>query len=160
MLKFLESRHFSNKLGIRKYLSSTPSLRSTESFKTCKSFESKGYINSSILAVCNLLTNSFKLTKKHLALVLWLITKYWTTQRSVFVKVKVTSVTKRELLKMCHLRQRLSVFYFAEKFCSVLNMFKFAFLTIAWFIKSVAPWWVLVHVTGCIFEYIFWTTSH
>ena len=37
------------------------------------------------------------------------------------VKVKVTSVAK-QLLKMCHLRDRLKMFYFSEKFCSVLKM--------------------------------------
>ena len=34
------------------------------------------------------------------------------------------------------------------------------FLTIPWFTKSVTAWWVLVHETGCIFEYTFWTTTH
>ena len=34
------------------------------------------------------------------------------------------------------------------------------FLTIPWFTKSVTSWWVLAHKTGCIFEYIFWTTTH
>ena len=36
----------------------------------------------------------------------------------------------------------------------------FVFLTIPWFTKSVTSWWVLVHETGCIFEYIFWITTH
>ena len=36
----------------------------------------------------------------------------------------------------------------------------FVFLTIPWFIKSMTSWWVLVHETGCVFEYIFWTTTH
>ena len=36
----------------------------------------------------------------------------------------------------------------------------FVFLTISWFAKSMKSWWVLVHEIGCIFEYIFWTTTH
>ena len=36
----------------------------------------------------------------------------------------------------------------------------FVFLTISWDTKSVTSWWVLIHETGCIFEYIFWTTTH
>ena len=36
----------------------------------------------------------------------------------------------------------------------------FSFLTIPWFTKSVTPWWVIVHETGCIYEYKFWTTTH
>ena len=35
----------------------------------------------------------------------------------------------------------------------------FVFSTILWFTKSVTSWWVSVHETGCILEYIFWTTS-
>ena len=35
----------------------------------------------------------------------------------------------------------------------------FAFLTILWFTKSMTSW-VLLHETGCIFEYILWTTTH
>ena len=26
--------------------------------------------------------------------------------------------------------------------------------------KSVTSWWVLIHETVCLFEYIFWTTTH
>ena len=33
----------------------------------------------------------------------------------------------------------------------------FVFLIIPW---SLLSWWILVHETGCIFEYNFWTTSH
>ena len=37
----------------------------------------------------------------------------------------------------------------------------FVFLNIPWFTKSfMTSWWVLVHETGCIFEYIFWTATH
>ena len=36
----------------------------------------------------------------------------------------------------------------------------FIFLAIRWFTKSVTSQWVLVHETRCIFEYIFWTTTH
>ena len=35
----------------------------------------------------------------------------------------------------------------------------FVFLPITWFTKSVTSW-VLVHETECIFNYIFWTTTH
>ena len=34
------------------------------------------------------------------------------------------------------------------------------FLSIPWFTKSVTSWWVSIHETGCIFAYIFWTTTH
>ena len=34
------------------------------------------------------------------------------------------------------------------------------FLTIPWFAESVTSSWVLVHETECIFEYIFWNTTH
>ena len=36
----------------------------------------------------------------------------------------------------------------------------FCVITISWFTKPVTSWWVLVHETGFIFEYIFWTTTH
>ena len=44
-------------------------------------------------------------------------------------------------------------------FCSQ-DIQVFVFLTIPWFTKSVKSWWVLVHETRCIFECIFWTTTH
>ena len=34
------------------------------------------------------------------------------------------------------------------------------FLNIPLFTKSMTSWWVLVHETGYIFEYIFWTATH
>ena len=37
-------------------------------------------------------------------------------------------------------------------FCSK-DIQAFVFLTIPWFTKSAATWWVLVKQTGCIFEY-------
>ena len=43
-------------------------------------------------------------------------------------------------------------------FCSQ-NSRVFAFLTIPLFSKSMMPWWVLVHETGGLFKYIFWTTT-
>ena len=36
----------------------------------------------------------------------------------------------------------------------------FVSLTIAWFTKSVTSWSALLHSTGFIFEYIFWTIPH
>ena len=36
----------------------------------------------------------------------------------------------------------------------------FLFLTIPLFTKYVTSWWILVQETGCIFEYMFWTTTH
>ena len=36
----------------------------------------------------------------------------------------------------------------------------FLFLTIPWFTTSVTSSWVLIHETECIFEFIFWTTTH
>ena len=50
-------------------------------------------------------------------------------------------------------------FYFLEKFL-FQDIQVYVFLAIPWLTKSVMPWWVLVNETGCIFEYIFWTTSH
>ena len=78
-----------------------------------------------------------------------------------FTFLKVTSTTKRYLLKMCHLLHRLRFFLFRRKV-----MFRsqdiqvFVVLTVSWFTKSVTPWLVLVHETECIFEYIFWNTTH
>ena len=62
---------------------------------------------------------------------------------------------------MCYLRHKLKFLLFCGKF-----MFRsqdiqvFVFETISSFTKSVKSWWVLIHVMGCIFEYIFWTTTH
>ena len=39
-------------------------------------------------------------------------------------------------------------------FCS-RDIQVFIFLTVSWFSKHVTSWWVLVHETGWIFEYIF-----
>ena len=36
----------------------------------------------------------------------------------------------------------------------------FCIFNIPWFTKSMRSWWVLVHEAGCIFEYIFWNTTH
>ena len=75
--------------------------------------------------------------------------------------LKVTSIIKWKHLKMCHLRHNLRIFLFLKKvMIHSRDSQVFVFLTIPWFSKSVTSWWVLVHETGCIFEYIFWTTSH
>ena len=60
----------------------------------------------------------------------------------------------------CHLKHRLRIFLFYRKimFCSQ-DIQVFVFLTIPWFTKSVTSR-VLVHETRCVFEYIFWTTTH
>ena len=74
--------------------------------------------------------------------------------------LKVTTATKRYLVKLCHQGHRLTVFLFRRKV-----MFRsqdiqvFIFLTIPWLAKSVT-WWVVVPETRYIFEYIFWTTTH
>ena len=75
--------------------------------------------------------------------------------------LKVTSATKQTLLKMCHLRHKFRIFLFCRKvmFCSQ-NIQVFVDLAIQRFRKPVMAWWVLVHETGCIFEYIFWTSTH
>ena len=41
--------------------------------------------------------------------------------------LKVTSATKQQLLKTCHLSHRLRIFYFVEKLCFVLKIFKFLY---------------------------------
>ena len=72
-----------------------------------------------------------------------------------------TSITKRQLLKMYHLRHRLRIFLFCRKV-----MFRsqdiqiFVFSTILWFTKSVTSWWKLLNGKKRIFEDIFWTTTH
>ena len=77
------------------------------------------------------------------------------------LSLKITSATKWQLLKMCHLRHRLRIFLFCRK-----NMFRsqdiqvFVFLTIPWFTKLATSRWVLVHEIGCISKYIFWITNH
>ena len=75
-------------------------------------------------------------------------------------ELKVTSFTKRWLLKMFHLRHRFRVsfnffFYFRSQDIQV-----FVFSTIPWFTISVSSQWLLVHEIGCICEYNFWTTTH
>ena len=76
--------------------------------------------------------------------------------------LNITSTAKQKLLKMCHLRHRLRIFFFFHRkvMFHSQDIQVFVFLTIPWFNKSVTSWWVLVHETGCIFEYIFWTTTH
>ena len=69
--------------------------------------------------------------------------------------------TKTITFQMCHLRHRLIIFLFYRKVMfHSQDIHVFVFLTIPWFTKSVRSWWVLVHEAGCIFEYIFWTTTH
>ena len=52
-------------------------------------------------------------------------------------------------------------FWFREKFVSYSWDIQVSVsLTIPWFTKSVMPWWILEHKTGCIFKYIFWTATH
>ena len=63
--------------------------------------------------------------------------------------------------KICYLRDRLRIFSFRRKvmfLCQDIQVFKF--LAIPRFSKSVTSWKILVHKTGWIFEYIFWTTTH
>ena len=66
--------------------------------------------------------------------------------------LKITSATKRYLLKICHLRHRLRIFLFHRKVMfRSQNIQVFVFLTMPWFTKFVTSWWVLVHETGCNF---------
>ena len=76
------------------------------------------------------------------------------------LSLKITSATKWQLLKMCHLRHRLRIFLFCRKvmFCSQDTEVS-VFLTITWFTKSVVSWCLLVHETRSIFKDIFWTRS-
>ena len=94
----------------------------------------------------------------------------WNIYRARLIKVivilkmsnlQVTSAAKQQLLKMWHLKHRLRILLFRRKIMfHSQDIQVFVFLTIPWFSKSVTSWWVLVHETGCIFEYIFWTTTH
>ena len=77
------------------------------------------------------------------------------------IQLKITSATKWQLLKMCHLRQKLRIFLFHRKIMfHSQDIQVFVFLTSPWFTKSVTSRWVLVHETRYVFEYIFWTTTH
>ena len=62
----------------------------------------------------------------------------------------------------CHLRRWLRIFLFRRKV--IFQVFQdiqiFVFLTIPWFSKNMTSWWVKVHETGCIVEYVFWTSTH
>ena len=61
---------------------------------------------------------------------------------------------------MGHLRNRLRIFLFRRKVIfRSQDIQLFLFLTIQWFTKSVTSRWMLVYETGCIFEYVFWTTT-
>ena len=76
-------------------------------------------------------------------------------------KLKITSTTKQYFLKMCYLRHKLRMFLFSEKVVFRSQDIQVdLFLIISWFTKSLKSWWLLVHEIGCIFEYIFWTTTH
>ena len=56
---------------------------------------------------------------------------------------------------MCHRRHRLRIFLFCRKVVfRFQDIHVFILLTIPWFTKYVTSWWVLVHGSGCIFEYI------
>ena len=72
--------------------------------------------------------------------------------------LQVKSATKPKNLKTSNLWHRLGIFSFRGKF--MFHSQDSVFKTIQWFAKSVTSWWVLVHETGCIFEYIFWNTTH
>ena len=63
---------------------------------------------------------------------------------------------------MCHLRHRLRIFLFHRKITyHSPYIHVFLFFNIPWFTKSIMmSWWVLLHGTGCSFEYIFWTATH
>ena len=56
-------------------------------------------------------------------------------------------------------RLRIFLFYRKVMFRSQ-DVSVFVLLTTPWFTKSVTPWCVLVNETRCIFENIFWTTTH
>ena len=47
------------------------------------------------------------------------------------------------------------IFWFHRKVISHSQDIQVFVFLISWFSKSVTPWWVLVHDTGYIFEYIF-----
>ena len=51
-------------------------------------------------------------------------------------------------------------FVWWESYIPFSRYSSFVFLTIQCFTKFVTSWWVLVHETGYIFEYIFWTTNN
>ena len=75
--------------------------------------------------------------------------------------LKVTPATKQQLLKMCHLRQKLRTFLICRKVIIRSQYIQFfVILIIPWFTRSVTSLWVLVHETRYIFKYIFWTTTH
>ena len=62
---------------------------------------------------------------------------------------------------MCHLRHSLRICLFRRKVIfHSQDIQVLVFLTIPWFTKFVMSWWVFIHETGCIFEYLFWTTTH
>ena len=57
------------------------------------------------------------------------LTGFWKCLWLGYYELKVTSATKQWLFKMSHLRHRLRIFYFAEKLCSVLKIFKFLYFS-------------------------------
>ena len=89
--------------------------------------------------------------------------EFWTT---VFLKkfssfiLKVTSATK-QLLKMCHLRQRLRIFLFHQKVMFLpWDIQVFLFLTIHWFTKYVMSWWVLILVVHQTVHFWIYLLNH
>ena len=51
-------------------------------------------------------------------------------------------------------------FILQESYIPFLRYSSFAIFNIPWFTKSLTLWRILVHETGCMYEYIFWTTTH
>ena len=86
---------------------------------------------------------------------------YFIGKKLNVVKIKFTSATKQQLLKMCYLRHSLRISLFHRKVMFYSQYIQvFLFLAISSFIKSVTSRRVLVYETKSIFEYIFWTTTH
>ena len=99
--------------------------------------------------------------KKVKLTVTYLSAKFQYLQICFNIIIKGYLAIKRYLLKICHLRHRLRIFLFRRKIMFRYQDIQiFLFWTIPWFTKIVTSWWVLVHETGCISEYIFRTTTH
>ena len=66
----------------------------------------------------------------------------------------LVEVTFKSNFSECVIWGTLRIFLFCRKVMfPSQNIQVFVFLTSPWFTKSVALWAVLVHETGCIFEY-------
>ena len=142
--------HFrKNKFGVM------PSFRMKSSFSQNQIFDKKrkSYV-SFFLVLC---LTPFVAHITFLTLLLSQIYD-WTTSYGLFKGyLRYKTIASQNVTSQAQLKNFL---FFRKVIFRFRDIQVLVFLTIPWFNKSVTSWWVLVHETVYIFEYIFWTTTH